>query len=185
MSNESRRISREELYRLVWSKPTRDIAREFAISDVGLGRTCKRLNVPKPPPGYGQCIASGYKVNPPPLPRLGKVQKKPGRFEGRHPLPGESSPTPSYAAREIQRRTVRTTHKDLCFTLGPALGNPQSTFPFFFFLSKIVHFLIEIDRAKENSRQNKSLFNVTYRSKLQSFITWVERRLSLGKIFIC
>ncbi len=33
-------------------------------------------------------------------------------------------------------------------TLGPALGNSQSTFPFFFFLSKIVHFLIEIEMAK-------------------------------------
>ncbi|HAF24022.1 MAG TPA: hypothetical protein DCK93_14140 [Blastocatellia bacterium] len=75
MSNESRRISLEELYQLVWLKPTRNIAREFGISDVGLGKICKRLNVPKPPPGYWQRIASGYKVKTPPLPRLGKGQR--------------------------------------------------------------------------------------------------------------
>src|SRR6266545_8255175 len=33
-------------------------------------------------------------------------------------------------------------------TLGPALGKLWSTFPFFFFLSKIVHLLIEIDEMR-------------------------------------
>lgn len=75
MSNESRKISREELYRLVWSKPTRDIAREFGISDVGLGKICKRLDVPKPPPGYWQRIASGYKVKAASLPPTRKGQR--------------------------------------------------------------------------------------------------------------
>jgi hypothetical protein len=72
MSDESRKISREELYRLVWSKPTRNVAREFGISDVGVGKICKRLNVQKPPRGYWQRIASGYKVKTPALPSPGK-----------------------------------------------------------------------------------------------------------------
>jgi hypothetical protein len=72
MSNEARTVSREELYELVWAKPTRDVAKEFGLSDVGLGKICERLNVPKPPRGYWQRIASGYKVKPPALPSLGK-----------------------------------------------------------------------------------------------------------------
>lgn len=67
MSN-SKTISREDLYQLVWTRPLRDVAKDFGISDVGLGKICKRLNVPKPPPGYWQRIAAGYKVSVPPLP---------------------------------------------------------------------------------------------------------------------
>lgn len=65
MSNVSRRISREDLYQLVWAKPTRELAKEFGISDVAVGKICKKLKVPKPPSGYWQRIAAGYKVKTP------------------------------------------------------------------------------------------------------------------------
>src|SRR5262245_54040521 len=67
MSN-CKTITREELYRLVWNRPMRDVAKDFGVSDVGLGKICKRLNVPKPQPGYWQRIAAGYKVSVPSLP---------------------------------------------------------------------------------------------------------------------
>jgi hypothetical protein len=55
----NREFTREELYALVWSKPTRTIAKELGISDVALGKTCRKLSAPKPPPGYWAKVAHG------------------------------------------------------------------------------------------------------------------------------
>ena len=45
-------ISRQELYKLVWSKPVVKIAKEFGISDVAVAKICKKMNIPKPGLGY-------------------------------------------------------------------------------------------------------------------------------------
>ena len=41
-------LSRDDLYELVWSKPMRDLAKDFGISDVGLAKRCRRLGIPVP-----------------------------------------------------------------------------------------------------------------------------------------
>lgn len=43
------RVDRVFLYKLVWSKPMMQLAKEYDISDVGLIKICKKLNVPRPP----------------------------------------------------------------------------------------------------------------------------------------
>jgi hypothetical protein len=68
MSGKERVVTREELYRLVWSKPITELAKEFGMSDVGLAKVCKKLNVPKPYRGYWQLVDAGRKVTIPPLP---------------------------------------------------------------------------------------------------------------------
>lgn len=45
-------FTRKELFDLVWSKPLRDVANEVGVSDVAIGKACKRANVPRPPQGY-------------------------------------------------------------------------------------------------------------------------------------
>ena len=52
MVHGSRRISREELYRLVWETPVSRLATEFGLSGNGLAKICDRLEVPYPPRGY-------------------------------------------------------------------------------------------------------------------------------------
>ena len=47
-----RRITREELYQLVWDKPMIRLAEEFGITGNGLAKVCDRLDVPYPPRGY-------------------------------------------------------------------------------------------------------------------------------------
>lgn len=47
-------IPRTELYRLVWSEPLTRLAKRFNISDVALGKLCKRHNIPRPYQGYWQ-----------------------------------------------------------------------------------------------------------------------------------
>jgi hypothetical protein len=45
-------VSREELFEKIWSQPTIKLAKEYGISDVGLVKICKKLNVPRPLQGY-------------------------------------------------------------------------------------------------------------------------------------
>ena len=58
-------LTREELFLLVWERPARDIARELGISDVALGKRCKKLQVPKPPPGYWAKVKAGKRPRKP------------------------------------------------------------------------------------------------------------------------
>lgn len=40
------RLSRKELYDLIWSQPTKTLASRFGISDVALKKTCERAEIP-------------------------------------------------------------------------------------------------------------------------------------------
>jgi len=78
-------IDRKELYKLVWEKPMCQLAPEYGISDVGLKKVCKKLNVPTPPRGYWVKLECGIKTPRTPLPR-----KKYGKPETHTIQPGSS-----------------------------------------------------------------------------------------------
>lgn len=61
-------LTRQQLYDLVWSKPTRTLAAELGISDSMIGKLCKKHNVPKPPLGYWSRLSNGYQDKKTPLP---------------------------------------------------------------------------------------------------------------------
>lgn len=63
------KLTREELYRKVWEKATVKVAADLGISDVGLAKICRKLDVPKPPLGYWRRIETGAKIQPTPLPK--------------------------------------------------------------------------------------------------------------------
>jgi hypothetical protein len=63
-------LSREELYERVWSEPAAALATEFGISDRGMGKVCARFEIPVPPRGYWQRLATGQRLKKTPLPRL-------------------------------------------------------------------------------------------------------------------
>lgn len=65
--SENIKISRQELYDLVWSKPMTTLAKEYNISDNGLRKICKKLGIPLPELGYWQKIQYGKKVKIIPL----------------------------------------------------------------------------------------------------------------------
>lgn len=52
MQSQSRRVSREELFQMVWETPMSRLAEEFGISGNGLAKICDRMDVPYPPRGY-------------------------------------------------------------------------------------------------------------------------------------
>ena len=62
-------INRQDLYNLVWSKPVVKIAKDFGISDVAVGKICKKMNIPKPGLGYWAKKEFGKKTKVTPLPK--------------------------------------------------------------------------------------------------------------------
>ncbi|WP_340111004.1 hypothetical protein [Maribellus mangrovi] len=70
-------FTRKELYDLVWSEPLIRLSKKFKISDNGLRKICKRMNIPLPTAGHWQKIKSGYKV---------QVTKLPAKFEGNNTI---------------------------------------------------------------------------------------------------
>lgn len=65
----SRVFSRSEFHELVWSKPTVQLAKEFGLSDVALGKICRKHDVPKPPLGWWAKKSAGRTVAITKLPR--------------------------------------------------------------------------------------------------------------------
>jgi hypothetical protein len=61
------RYNREDLYEKVWSQPMRILAKEYGISDVGLAKVCRKLEVPVPGRGYWAKKAAGRVVPKKPI----------------------------------------------------------------------------------------------------------------------
>lgn len=62
------KLSREQLYKWVWSCPVIRIAEEVGISDSALAKKCKRYNIPAPGRGYWLQVKQGKNVRCVPLP---------------------------------------------------------------------------------------------------------------------
>lgn len=62
------KLTRKELYDLVWSEPMTTVCKHFGISDNGLRKHCKSMNIPTPPLGYWAKLQSQKEVEIIPLP---------------------------------------------------------------------------------------------------------------------
>ena len=81
-------IKREELYEHVGSVPIWTLCEQYGLSDNGLRKICRRLNVPVPPRGYWAKVEAGHNVRKMALPKDAKqsvaqihVAPKPARTE--------------------------------------------------------------------------------------------------------
>jgi hypothetical protein len=61
------KLTRKELYQMVWSKPVTKWSREFGLSDVGFAKICKKMKVPLPGRGYWAMVQKGLKLTRPVL----------------------------------------------------------------------------------------------------------------------
>lgn len=55
--------TKEELEKVIWSKPTQKIAKDFNVSDNTIGELCKKYGIDKPPKGYWNKVYAG-KIQP-------------------------------------------------------------------------------------------------------------------------
>ena len=96
-------LTREALYELVWFKPMRELAPTLKITDVGLAKMCKRLNIPRPKQGYWLKDISD-RATPPALPQAAKGMPCIATFE---PKPVDAKePTAVQALPVISTKTV-------------------------------------------------------------------------------
>jgi hypothetical protein len=64
------KISRDELYEKVWTKPMVEIAKEYEVSDKAIAKICDKLKVPVPGIGYWQKLEAGEKLERKRLPEI-------------------------------------------------------------------------------------------------------------------
>ena len=60
--------SRGELYELVWSEPRTHLAKRIGISDVAIGKACRKSGIPMPPAGHWARKKTSKPVSKMPLP---------------------------------------------------------------------------------------------------------------------
>lgn len=116
-------FTREELYRLVWSKPMTHLAREFALSDVALHKICKKHDIPNPPLGWWAKKAAGKAVKQIPLPKA-----KAGTSDRITIAAGQLGPEPEViaAARETARLLASSIDADAVLPANPIVDRTIS-----------------------------------------------------------
>lgn len=62
MEKNTEELTRNELYALVWSNSMVALSKKYAISDNGLRKICKRMNIPLPTNGHWVKVQFGKKV---------------------------------------------------------------------------------------------------------------------------
>jgi hypothetical protein len=77
-------VDRQTLYDELWQVPGTQLARKYGVSDVALGKACRRHDIPRPPPGYWTMRKHGYDVERTPLPPAGDPELECVEF---HPVP--------------------------------------------------------------------------------------------------
>lgn len=70
------RLTRAELFERVWSEPVEKLAKEWGLSDRGLGKACRRLQIPVPSRGFWAKLQHEKRMRRPRLPDV-----KPGEAE--------------------------------------------------------------------------------------------------------
>lgn len=104
-------MTREELYRSVWSTPIVKLANELGLSGSYLARVCTVLNVPRPERGFWAKLHAGAKVNIPALPsqRVGEPLEwsKDGGYQGSFRAT-DATPAPSIRKRRGNRFVPET-----------------------------------------------------------------------------
>ncbi len=68
-------IKREDLYKEVWSTPVAQLAKKYNISDVGLAKICKKMEIPRPGRGFWAKAESGARMQMSPLKPLSTIGK--------------------------------------------------------------------------------------------------------------
>jgi hypothetical protein len=93
-------FTRSELYEKIWNTPTTKLARDFGLSDVALGKICKKHSIPKPPLGYWAKLAHGKTVPRPSLPKVNDQRLERIEIRKRPPVSGGPKPQSTELEKE-------------------------------------------------------------------------------------
>lgn len=105
-SKETDMVSREELYKLVWSIPMTKVAEKFSVSGSYMARVCSILNVPRPERGYWAKLEVGKAPARPALPEALPGDQLFWSQEGDPPVPRVRAVTVTSAPTQPRTRRV-------------------------------------------------------------------------------
>jgi hypothetical protein len=112
-------ITRKDLYNLIWSKPVTQIAKDFGISDVGVAKICKKLNIPKPGLGFWAKKQHGKRTRQKPLPAL-----KIGDPDS-YTIKGSMDPNLNLTSEFIEKQKIFEGRQINIVSVKQALRNPH------------------------------------------------------------
>jgi hypothetical protein len=104
------RLTREELYSLVWAKPMTQVAQDFEISDRAMAKLCAKRQVPVPSRGYWARKKVGQNVPQIPLPAFAAKPAK-ARKDRVEPAEGAAGKPNAHGMFEERKRTIKTALK--------------------------------------------------------------------------
>ena len=81
------KLSREQLYEEVWNTPMHRLCAKYGLSDVGLAKVCRRMDIPRPPRGYWRRLSTGAKPRKPSLPPPGDFTQSEVTLHNRGKIP--------------------------------------------------------------------------------------------------
>jgi hypothetical protein len=96
-------FKRDELYAEVWQTPLTQLCKKYGLSDNGLRKVCKAMNIPLPVAGHWARIAAGQKIARKPLPQKAEritFVSEPIPKQERHELPEDAAWLAEHTALE-------------------------------------------------------------------------------------
>src|SRR5258706_853557 len=83
-------FERQTLYEEVWSTPLTQLAKKYGLSDNGIRKVCKAMNIPLPSQGHWAKVAVGRKMPKTPLPTTAERTQFTSHTHSREPSPATS-----------------------------------------------------------------------------------------------
>jgi|WetSurSiteA1Bulk_404760.scaffolds.fasta_scaffold00059_27 hypothetical protein len=113
------KLTRKELYDLVWAEPLSRLAKRHKISDNGLRKICKRMNIPIPAMGHWQKIQYNKKV---------AIIKLPEKYDGKDEIilnekGSDDAETDSPLAQQRRLVSLIESAKDIELQVPPRLSS--------------------------------------------------------------
>lgn len=110
------RFEREALYEEVWAAPLTKLGKKYGLSDNGLRKICKAMNIPLPKAGHWAKIAAGHKVPKTPLPKNAERTT----FDCYPPTPEVKTPELNDDCRWCQEQEGKERQPDMKVIVDPA-----------------------------------------------------------------
>src|ERR1035437_625244 len=115
------KLTRKELYDLVWAEPMTALSKKYSISDNGLRKICKKMNIPIPKTGHWQKIRYGKRLS---------ITALPSEFSGKDEInlsireAGDVSNIDSDSPVTVLQKAIEIEHK-LLLIVPEKLSSPD------------------------------------------------------------
>jgi len=149
------KMTRKELYDIVWSTPMTKLAKQYSISDNGLRKICKKMDIPLPKAGHWEKLKAGKKVI---------VEKLSTNYSGNNEI-DLTSRSKEYALKYGLPSEMGHLQKEIEEALGSELEIPEK-------LTKPCELIIEAKRNMEASASSRDLHNglIDYRRGFSFYV---------------